>query len=388
MLFRMFSRTLAALIAPTLLVLSVSESGAEPRAWSLEASPPPNTGPGLNWEPVEAAPTQAPAPPGEAILRKTLVWELVPDADVIDQKKAVSEALEGPDPGALPEPKPQATQVRGLARGITVNGDPFPDAGLFVPNGFAMDPEFTVSAILDGVNRTRSCQPSGGTTSSRDCVDAVAYLEITPFKGERASLGFQWAVQSLSSRSNGTPQFSAQSLGFRSAFNLTPTTGIAFGGEHIIQFDSSTDLGRNFYLVLSQAVPLGQAAESMWIVGTVGIGSDFYGYGNTSNSGSLGSTDCLSGNNISSPRFPEGRDCYWAPIGSIQLYLNSRISIGAEWFGYGFGAGVSVRPMKEIPLTLSLYATDFLGNRPEYIARFCTSDPCRTRFYGKMTLSF
>jgi hypothetical protein len=311
----------------------------------------------------------------------------VPEAEVIDVERALAEASQGPDPGELPEPEPQPDRIRGLARGITVNGQPFPDAGLYVPNGFAMDPEFTVSAILDGVNRTRSCRV-GGDTSSSDCADAVAYLEITPFKTESASLGFQWAVQSLSGRNNGTSQFAAQSLGFRTAVNLTPTTGLAFGGEHIVQLDSSTDLGRNFYLVLSQAVPLGQGPNGMWAVGTVGIGSDFYGYGNTSNRTSLGSTNCLSGNNISSPNFPEGRDCYWGAIGSVQLYLNSRVSIGAEWFGYGFGAGVSVRPMEEIPLTLSLYATDFLGNRPDYIASFCTSDPCKTRVYGKMTLSF
>ncbi len=397
MLLRFLSSTVAILACPALALLSTPASLAQSRVWTLDEPPAPGESSALRWEPVreptgavgvDAAAGAAPAAEAAQIdPAASLAWELVPASEVIDPEAAVAEALAAPDPDILPEPEPQPTQIRGLARGITVNGNPFPDAGLFVPNGFAMDPEFTVSAILDGVNRTRSCRV-GGETSASDCADAVAYLEITPFKGERASLGFQWAVQSLSGRNEGTSQFAAQSLGFRTAVNLTPTTGLAFGGEHILQLDSSTDLGRNFYLVFSQAIPLGEGPNGMWAVGTVGIGSDFYGYGNTSNRGSLGSTNCLSGNNISSPTFPTGTDCYWAAIGSIQLYLNSRVSIGAEWFGYGFGAGISVRPIDAIPLTLSLYATDFLGNRPDYIASFCSSDPCETRYYGKMTLSF
>jgi hypothetical protein len=318
----------------------------------------------------------------------TLRWEPVPKQEIIDPARAIAESLEGPDPGALPEQTPPAVaKVRGVSRGITVNGLPYPDVGLFVPNGFAIDPEFSVSAILDGVNRTRSCRvPEGGNWL--DCADTVAYLEVTPFKWEDFSLGFQWSVQSLTARNQGTATFAGQSLGFRMAWNLTPTTGIAFGGEHIIQFDDTVDLGRNFYLVLSQAVPLGQGTDPPVLVGTFGIGSDFYGFGNTEGNGTLGSTDCLSGNNISSPDFPEGRDCYWGPIGSLSLALNSRIAIGAEWFGYGFGAGVSLRPFQDLPVNFSLYATDFLGNTPNYIQEGCTTDPCEARYYGKLTVSF
>jgi hypothetical protein len=323
--------------------------------------------------------------PAQHLARSLLRWTLVPPDEVIDPTFAVAEGYVRPDPPPLPEtPPPAWPRVRGLARSITVNGNPYPDVGLYVPNGFAADPEFTASATFDWVSRTRSCRtPPGGNWT--DCADAVAYLDITPFKGEYASLGFQYAVQSLSGRNNGTSIFAGQSIGFRTAINLTPTTGLAFGGEHIIQLDNTTDLGRNFYLVLSQAIPLSKGNEPVLLVATAGIGSDFYGYGGN---GTLGSTDCLSGNNISSPNYPSGRDCFWGPIGSLSLSLGSRVSMGFEWFGYGIGAGISVRPLGDLPLTFSFYATDFLGNTPEYISDLCTDNPCRTRIYGRVTMSF
>lgn len=346
--------------------------------WELlpEEPSPAATGMAINNRPERSA---------VSLARTHLRWSLVPDDEVIDPTFAIAEAANRPDPPPLPEaPQPFWPKVRGLARGITVNGNPYPDVGLYVPNGFAADPEFTASATFDWVSRTRSCRtPPGGNWS--DCADGVAYLDITPFKGEDASLGFQYAVQSLSGRNNGTSVFAGQSIGFRTAINLTPTTGLAFGGEHIIQLDDTTDLGRNFYLVLSQAIPLSRGSEPILLVATAGIGSDFYGY---SGNGTLGSTDCLSGNNISSTNFPSGTDCFWGPIGSLSLNLGSRVALGFEWFGYGIGAGISVRPVSDLPLTFSFYATDFLGNTPDYISDLCTDNPCKTRVYGRVTMSF
>jgi hypothetical protein len=269
---------------------------------------------------------------------------------------------------------------------MTVNGTLYTDTALQVPNGFATDKRYTISAAMAGVNRIRACSYRPGNTDG--CEDGQLNIEITPIKGEDASLGLSWHIQSLSSRNarlGGTQAFSAQSIGFRAAVNLTPTLGLSFGGEQIIQFDSSIDLGRNFYLVLSQAIPLSAGPEPVVAAATVGIGSDFFGYGGN---GILGSTNCLSGNNISSNNYPNGTDCFWGPIGSLSLHLGSRVSFGAEWFGYGIGAGISARPFGKLPLTVSVYATDFLGNTPSYIEGLCTTNPCGTRYYGRMTFSF
>jgi hypothetical protein len=56
--------------------------------------------------------------------------------------------------------------------------------------------------------------------------------------------------------------------------------------------------------------------------------------------------------------------------------------------GYGIGAGISLRPFGDLPLTASLYAMDFLGNTPSYIQDTCTTDPCETRYFGRLTYSF
>ena len=280
-------------------------------------------------------------------------------------------------------PSSGITQVRGVGRGFTVNGYPYPDISIKLPNAFAQDQQFIFSGQLTGTNRTRPCNPQGGDWV--DCADGELFVELTPLRGANASLGLNWTLQSLSSRNNGTSAGSAQSIGFKGALNLTPTLAVAFGGEQIIQFDSNTDLGRNYYLLLSQAIPLSRAEKPPVLVATAGIGSDFFGYGGN---GTLGRTDCIGGSNISSKNYPQGTDCYWGVVGGLSLALNDRISFGVEWFGYGIGAGLSVRPFGDLPLTASVYATDFLGNTPSYIQDTCTNDPCETRYYGRLTYSF
>jgi len=279
-------------------------------------------------------------------------------------------------------PLAAAVQVRSVGRGFTVNGNPYPDISLKLPNAFALDQQFNFSAQLIGTSRTRPCQV-GGDVSWSDCADGDLFLELTPLTGKNASLGINWTMQSLSDRN--TSFGSGQSLGFKGAVNLTPTLGLAFGGEQIIQFDGDTDLGRNYYLLLSQAVPLSKAEKPAMLVATAGVGSDSFGYGGN---GVLGSTNCIGGGNISSKNYPKGTDCYWGPVGALSVAINDRLSIGAEWFGYGIGAGISLRPFSELPLTATFYATDFLGNTPSYIQDTCPTDPCETRYYGRLTYSF
>lgn len=288
-------------------------------------------------------------------------------------------------PADVDRPPPSGVaQVRGIGRGFTVNGHPYPDISLKLPNAFALDQQFIVSGQLAGTSRTRTCKvPKNGNWT--DCADGEFFLEVTPLRGNNASLGLNWTVQSLSDRNDGTATFAAQSMGFKGALNLTPTLAVAFGGEQIIQFDDKTDLGRNYYLLLSQAIPLSRAEKPAVLVATAGVGSDLFGYGGN---GVLGQTDCIGGNNISSNTYPRGTNCYWGPVGAVSLALNDRLSFGVEWFGYGLGAGVSVRPFNDLPLTVSAYAIDFLGNTPSYIQDTCTNDPCETRYYGRLTYSF
>lgn len=323
---------------------------------------------------VSTAPvwTAAPAQPADS------GWQ------TIDASRPQTSTWQNGPADVVRPPSTGVAQVRGVGRGFTVNGQPYPDVSLKLPNAFAQDPQFIFSGQLAGTSRTRPCSiPRGGDWT--DCADGEVFLEVTPLRGGNASLGLNWTIQSLSSRNDGTPFGTGQSIGFKGALNLTPTLAVAFGGEQIIQFDDKTDLGRNYYLLLSQAIPLSRGEKPAVFVATAGLGSDFFGYGGN---GVLGQTDCIGGNNISSNTYPRGTNCYWGPVGSVSLAVNDRFSFGVEWFGYGLGAGLSVRPFGDLPLTASLYAIDFLGNTPSYIQDTCTSDPCETRYYGRLTYSF
>jgi len=328
--------------------------------------------------------TPAPAPQDRWQMPSLQAWTPPQSLQVDPSPAAAPEVAPTPEPApsaAVPEAQPRRRLVvRGLARDLTVNGRVYPAAVFQVPNGFAQDQRLWGSVTGMGISRTRPC-----SNDSLDCADAQVYVDVAPLRVGPASLALQWGVQSLSSRNNGTPAFSGQHLGFRAAVNLGPQTGLAIGGEQVVQFDDKSDLGRDFYAVISQAVPLAAGERPPLLVATAGVGSDLYGY---KGNGWLGRTSCGGSRAITSTTFPSGSDCTWGPIGSLGFFFNDRISIGAEWFGYGFTAGVAVKPFADWPLTLSVLATDFLGNTPSYIQDDCPDRSCSTRLYGRMTQSF
>lgn len=345
-------------------------SASAPASWQ-ELNQPQSEPPLARWQ-ILASPA---SPPGQSL-----------QVDSAPTTTPVNPPVDASAPEPAPASAPSETQpnrrlvVRGVARDVTVNGHVYPAAVLDVPNGFAQDQRLWGSVTGVGISRTRSCP-----NDTLDCADAQLTVDVAPLKWGPASFALQWGMQSLSSRNNGTPALSAQHLGFRAAINLGPLTGLAVGGEHVVQFDDNTDLGRNFYVVLSQAVPLGSGDRPPMLVATAGAGSDLYGY---KGNGWLGRTDCGGARAISSNNYPSGTDCSWGPIGSLAVFLNDRISIGTEWFGYGFTAGIAVKPFANWPLTLSIMATDFLGNTPGYIQDDCPERSCSTRLYGRLTQSF
>jgi len=354
----------------------------------------------VEWQlaPASRAPVawqdQTPAQPPQARWQMPTLQAWTPPQSIQVDPAPASAPTESPvgapDAAPAPEPMPSAVApevqprrrlvVRGLARDLTVNGRVYPAAVFQVPNGFAQDQRLWGSVTGVGISRTRPC-----SNDTLDCADAQMYVDVAPLRVGPASLALQWGVQSLSSRNSGTPAFSGQHLGFRAAVNLGPQTGLAIGGEQVVQFDDKIDLGRDFYAVLSQAVPLAAGERPPLLVATAGVGSDLYGY---KGNGWLGRTSCGGSRAITSNTYPSGSDCTWGPIGSLGLFLNDRISVGAEWFGYGFTAGVAVKPFGDWPLTLSVLATDFLGNTPGYIQDDCPDRSCSTRLYGRLTQSF
>ena len=147
-------------------------------------------------------------------------------------------------------------------------------------------------------------------------------------------------MQSLSNR--GTDFGEGFSLGVKIAKEISPDWSIAFGGENIVHFDETIDLGHNYFLVASTYMPLNFRKHSTMFFLNAGIGSDFYGYrGN----GFLFRTPC--GSNTLTGTSTEPNSCSWGPIASAALSINDRVSIISEWFGYSYGLGFSFSPFNE-----------------------------------------
>ena len=268
--------------------------------------------------------------------------------------------------------------IRSIGQSITFNGYPYPDLSIYVPNGFLTDQDRVMTIGLRGIGRVRHC----GTTKllSENCTDAVLNIDTSIFKGDNLTFDLKTTIASLSNR--GTDFGEGVSLGFKTAFKEINNWSFALGGDHLYHFDEHTDLGRNLYAVTSKAFILNNAEKPAILFLSGGLGTDFYGY---KGNGYLGRINCFGKKNITG----EGTDqCQIGPIFSGSLAFNDRISLGAEWFGYGFAAGISTRPIYDMPISFTLSITDFMGDFPEYISETCKFSPCRTRILGLASISF
>ena len=267
--------------------------------------------------------------------------------------------------------------IKALGRSVTVNDFYYPEISNYVPNAYIESSNKTFTAFIRGISKTRFCQ---GENFSKTCRDGIFDIDFNLINYEKFSFNPKLTVQSLSDR--GTKFGEASSFGFKSALKISPKWSLAFGGENIIHFDNKSDLGRNFYLVGSTFYPLNSREKPAILFLNAGIGSDFYGYGGN---GYIARTSCLGKPNLTG----EGTDfCNWGPIGSITIAFNDKVSLINEWFGYGYGTGISFRPIKESSLALSIYATDYIRNFPSYIKDHCQNDSCESRFYGGISFSF
>ncbi len=318
----------------------------------------------------------------ESVSTKNLDWEY---ADQFSEEKLYWKEIDNREKFEIitnkknNRRKKNIFSVRSTGKGISVNGNFYPDISNYVPNAFVEDPNKMFGLSARGISKTRFCS---GDNFSRDCADGVLDFDFKLFNNDDLSIYPKLNIQSLTSR--GTNFGDGVSLGIKVAKKLSSEWSIAFGGENIVHFDDTIDLGHNFFVVASTFLPINSAEKSSILFLNVGIGSDFYGYrGN----GFLFRTNCL-GKNTLTGKPDNPNSCTWGPIASAALALNDRFSLISEWFGYSYGAGFSVRPFKENSLNLSLYATDFVKGFPKYAEDLCPSNTCNTRFYGSISINF
>lgn len=355
---------------------------AGPDATGAAAGVPSPASTALSWELVVPVVGDSPEQPAaaEPQIAAEPTWELILPGEEItpaDVARQV-EAEEAARQEALAELEPQqpdldAIQVMAMSRGITVNRKLYPDISLTVPNGFKRDPNHFLSLSLDGTNQVRRVDFKGCRGSS-SCPDIEFNAELALLQTKTFSLELIYTVGNVVSDNNNPNAWEAQQLGFRIAGNITPTLGLAFGGESQLELDDgylpvdnpgAQLKGRTLYAVASTAIPLATRENPPILTLSLGVGNGYYGF---------------DGRNAG--------DDQWGPFGSISYAFNNRFGIAAEYSGYAFSAGISVRPIDQLPLTATLFVTDFLGNFPSGIEKSCFENSCSPRALGRLTYSF
>ena len=266
--------------------------------------------------------------------------------------------------------------VKSIGKSVTINNNLYPEISNYVPNGFVESWQKSFTTSLRAISQTRHCSPKISS-----CHDGVLDVDFNLINTENFSFNPKVNIQSLSNRGTGAGE--GISLGFKAAKNISPKWSLSIGGENIIHFDDTVDLGRNFYLVTSTYIPFANKKNDIpsMVFINAGVGSDFFGY---KGNGFLGTTSCLGKPTVTG----EGTEnCNWGPIGSIAFVFNERFSLINEWFGYSYGSGFSYRPLKDSSLVFSLFATDFIKGFPSYASEGCPNNNCSTRFYGGISLS-
>ena len=312
-------------------------------------------------------------------INKGLKWEFSPTEDnKLIWKKSPKLRKIG---GKLSRKIIKKRKINSLGRAIAFNSIYYPDISSYVPNAYIQYDKKKINSSLRLISKTRHCH---GDNFSNICSDGLLDVDFNILRASDLSLNSKISFQSLTNR--GTDFGEGISLGFKLAKEVSNKWSVAIGGENVVHFDDTIDLGRNFYIITSTYKQIGNGNKKNppIIFLNAGLGSDFYGY---KGNGFLFRTTCL-GKNTLTANNNNSNTCSWGPIGSIALSLNDRISIINEWFGYSYGTGISLRPFKEHSMNLSFFATDFINGFPKYAQDNCPNTLCETRFYGTISLNF
>ena len=297
---------------------------------------------------------------------------------VASSNKALGEAQQFESTSATLESH-EGLVVGSSARRITVNGEIYPAAGFYLPNSFVSNHSDNWNLFLHGISRVRNIRSKAGCEP--DCSDAIAYAEYDLAKSHRSSFSAQLSVHSLSGRNGGTSFGEGSSLGFKYARRFNSTLAFSVSGEHILQLDDTVDLGRNFYVGISKyyQLPKKLAFGHGGIVVNAGLGSGLYS---------------LYDNDLFSFRSPVGGDnllddtdrLSFGLVWSTSYYVSQKFALGMEYSGFGFGAGVAIKPFRKAPVTGTFYLYDLIDDFPNGIP--CAEDPCQARLYGRINYSF
>ena len=235
-----------------------------------------------------------------------------------------------------------------------------PDISWIVPPGFSWNSKYKFDFHSRGHNTQIPDPPTRKFFGWNDG-DAVGLISYQFLHLNKTSFGVNFGVRSLyqgnQALGGGTDIGEGLSGGFRWDYELSDTSGIAFGAEQLFHFDSLTDTGRNIYLTVSKGWWSSESKNFPLDVATAGIGTGRMAVGTIKGFCS----DILDGSGT------EGavrRDLCWSPIFSLARVWNENFSTFFEYNSRFFILGSSIAPFEGIPVrgTFGLILSDHIDN--------------------------
>ena len=288
-----------------------------------------------------------------------VAWQVLTEQDSHLPDEAIAEQTSpGPvRPVLIPPPALQA-----LDRSIAYkDGFVGPDISWNVPNGLRWSERWFGSASLLGQSRRLGDGPfykwNGG--------DAIAIVHANILQAGSWSVGLNTSIRSVNPTNQGAGSSSefgqGVSSGFRIATAIGDTGGIAFGGEQVLQWDDTTDTGRNLYLMATKGWWLGNQGTDYPLL----IANGGFGTGRFANQDILSWKNplrfaCVEGFEDRPSTFSVDNDLCWSPIGTVSLVLNDYVGTFVEYRSGTAQAAASVSLTDGIPLRFT-WGVNFAG---------------------------
>ena len=259
----------------------------------------------------------------------------------------------------------KSNEISSLNRSIVFNNNVVgPDISWLVPNGFKWSNRYKFDSSIRGYSQNLSYRrPPNQKFLEWGEGDAVGQFYYQFLNKKKSSFGINIGLRSVtSSKYVSSPIGEGTSVGFRTDYKLSNTSGFAFGAEQLIHFNGVTDTGRDIYLTASKAFwknsdegqfPL-RIATAAFATGRLaegnirGLCSDLFDGAGTEN-------------------FYHRRLC-WAPVFSLANVFNEKFSTFFEYNSRFFLIGTSYAPFENIPArgTFAVTIADHTDNYKLY----------------------
>jgi hypothetical protein len=400
-----------------------------PLQWSTpqrdnEASKPK----GVTWSSINFAPDKETTSETAKPPNRSLVWQPLEPGDVITEDDIVPLSdLEGEQVIAIERP-PAYSRGSMIQIGETV----YPNLGF---NALQRHPNSWVNAAVVAIDDSRIGNQNCETGNFVDeCADGMLEARVRMWNSPALSFDLHWTMHSLSGEGSpfnfivgdqtfgsgdvGTKFGEGQSIGFVLSKNFGNTFGMTLAGYRLLHFDETTDLPRNFALFGTKVFQLNNSIEPPIISLSLGLMTDVFN--SETNIGTVGYPKSLRGGlypSLFADYFDSDTSGYvyyddvagvssafvcadnsifaGKPITAVnggclqQVYVGPIASIGfapwpwlgmyAKYSGTDIDLGISLKPFKDIPWTLSLEALNPIkGVNPDLDASFDFKE-CRNR---------